>query len=91
MVVTIPYLIVVYDVQADRTSKFLKYLRQYLVHVQNSVFEGELTKGQRIEVEETLESMLEPNESVMIYRTAGESYVDRTVYGDDPMDDNQFL
>jgi CRISPR-associated protein Cas2 len=86
-----PYLIVVYDVQADRTPKFLKYLRQYLVHVQNSVFEGELTAGQAAEVESTLEEMLEPGESVMVYRMAGESYVERSVYGDDPMDDQQFL
>ncbi|UHH26486.1 CRISPR-associated endonuclease Cas2 [Halobacterium noricense] len=85
------YLIVVYDVEADRTSKFLKYLRQYLVHVQNSVFEGELTAGQAVDVENTLEEMLEPGESVMVYQMAGESYVERSVYGEDPMDDQQFL
>jgi CRISPR-associated protein Cas2 len=86
-----PYLIVVYDVGADRTSKFLKYLRQYLVHVQNSVFEGELTAGQATTIENTLEQMVEPGESVVVYRTAGESYVERSVCGEDPMDDQQFL
>lgn len=86
-----PYVIVVYDVQADRTSKFLRYLRRYLTHVQNSVFEGELTEGTLEEVKTTLESMLEPGESVMLYRMASEKYVDRFVFGDDPMDDQQFL
>jgi len=86
-----PYLIVVYDVDADRTSKFLKYLRQYLVHVQNSVFEGKLTAGQVTTVENTLAEMVEPGESVVIYRMAGESYVERSVCGEDPMDDQQFL
>lgn len=86
-----PYVIVVYDVQADRTPKFLKYLRRYLVHVQNSVFEGELTEGTLEEVKTTLESMLEPGESVMMYRMASEKYVDRFVFGDDPMDEQQFL
>lgn len=86
-----PYVIVVYDVQADRTSTFLKYLRRYLTHVQNSVFEGELTEGTLEEVKTTLESMLNPGESVMVYRMASETYVDRFVFGEDPMDDQQFL
>ena len=86
-----PYVVVVYDVQADRTPKFLKYLRRYLTHVQNSVFEGQLTAGTFEEVQGTLESMLESGESVMIYRMSSESYVDRTVFGEDPMDDQQFL
>lgn len=85
------YAIIVYDVQADRTPKFLKYLRRYLTHVQNSVFEGELTEGTLVEVKETLQSMLKDGESVMVYRMDSESYVDRSVYGDDPMDDQQFL
>jgi CRISPR-associated protein Cas2 len=87
----VPYVIVVYDVQADRTPKFLNYLRRYLTHVQNSVFEGELTEGTLEEVKTTLESMLDPGESVMVYRMASEKYVDRFVFGDDPMDDQQFL
>ena len=86
-----PYVIVVYDVQADRTPKFLNYLRRYLTHVQNSVFEGELTEGTLEEVKTTLESMLDSGESVMVYRMASEKYVDRVVFGDDPMDDQQFL
>lgn len=86
-----PYVVIVYDVQADRTQKFLKYLRRYLTHVQHSVFEGKLTEGTLEDVQGTLESMLETGESVMIYRMSSESYVDRTVFGDDPMDDQQFL
>ena len=86
-----PYVIVVYDVRADRTPKFLRYLRRYLTHVQNSVFEGELTEGTLEEVTTTLESMLEADESVMVYRMASEKYVDRFVFGNDPMDDQQFL
>ena len=86
-----PYAIVVYDVQADRTPKFLRYLRRYLTHVQNSVFEGELTEGTLEEVTTALESMLEADESVIVYRMASEKYVDRFVFGDDPMDNQQFL
>jgi CRISPR-associated protein Cas2 len=91
VVVSVPYAIIVYDVEADRTYKFLNYLRRYLEHVQNSVFEGELTAGKFQEVESTLEEMLKPGESVICYRMSAEEYVDRSVYGDDPMDGNQFL
>ena len=86
-----PYVIIVYDVQAERTPKFLKYLRRFLTHVQNSVFEGELTEGTVAEVKETLDSMLEPEESVMVYQMSSEKYVERSVFGDDPMKDERFL
>ncbi|AKH97363.1 CRISPR-associated endonuclease Cas2 [Halanaeroarchaeum sulfurireducens] len=85
------YVVVVYDVQAHRTQKFLKFLRQYLVHVQNSVFEGEVTEGDIEEIKHRLESMLEDEESVILYRMASEKYVTRTVYGTDPAADDQFL
>ena len=91
MVVAVPYVIIVYDVQAERTPKFLKYLRRYLTHVQNSVFEGQITDGTLTEVKTKLESMLEVGESVMVYEMSSESYVDRSVFGEDPMDDEQFL
>jgi CRISPR-associated protein Cas2 len=85
------YVVVVYDVQADRTYRFLNFLRQYLTHVQNSVFEGELTEGDIEEVKHRLESMLEADESVIVYRMSSEQYIDRTVYGEDPVEDDQFL
>ena len=91
MVVAVPYVIIVYDVKAERTPKFLKYLRRYLPHVQNSVFEGQITDGTLTEVKTKLESMLEVGESVMVYEMSSESYVDRSVFGEDPMDDEQFL
>ena len=85
------YVVVVYDVQADRTYRFLKFLRQYLTHVQNSVFEGELSEGDIRKVKERLESMLEADESVIVYRMSSEKYVTRTVFGEDPTEDDQFL
>ena len=85
------YVIAVYDVEADRTRLFLNFLRRYLTHVQNSVFEGELTEGDLEEIKSELESMLKPGESVIVYRMSSEKYVSRTVYGEDPASDSQFL
>ena len=38
------YVILVYDINVDRVDKVRKFLRQSLIWVQNSVFEGELTR-----------------------------------------------
>jgi len=86
-----PYAVVVYDVEADRTRLFLNFLRQYLNHVQNSVFEGALTKGDLERVKQKLGEMLQDGESVIVYRMSSEKYVSRTVYGEDPTADDQFL
>lgn len=86
-----PYAVVVYDVEADRTRLFLNFLRQYLNHVQNSVFEGELTEGDLKRVKQKLGEMLQDGESVIVYRMSSEKYVSRTVYGEDPAADDQFL
>ncbi len=37
------YYIAVYDVEEKRVGKMLKIFRKYMHHIQNSVFEGEMT------------------------------------------------
>jgi len=85
------YVVVVYDMQADRTRLALNFLRQYLTHVQNSVFEGEVTAGDLETISHELSDLLEPDESAIIYEMSSKSYVDRTVVGDDPAEDVRFL
>lgn len=85
------YVIVVYDMEADRTRLMLNFLRQYLSHVQNSVFEGEVTEGDLETIENRTRDILEPDESTIIYRMSSEKYVDRTVVGEDPTEDERFL
>ncbi|WP_396613667.1 CRISPR-associated endonuclease Cas2 (plasmid) [Haloferax sp. S1W] len=85
------YIIVVYDMQADRTRLMLNFLRRYLTHVQNSVFEGEVTEGDLETIRNHVQTTLKPDESTIIYRVGSEKYVDRTVVGDDPTDESRFL
>lgn len=85
------YVIVVYDVDADRTHIPRKYLRKYLEHVQNSVFEGEITKGQVSEIKEFLDDKINDGESVFIYHMWSDTYVNREIIGDDPMEDNRIM
>ena len=44
------YVIAVYDVDQKRCGKMLKLCRGYLHHVQNSVFEGEITEARLMEL-----------------------------------------
>lgn len=39
------FVILVYDINQKRVSKVMKICRKYLVHVQKSVFEGEITEA----------------------------------------------
>jgi len=83
--------IVVYDMEADRTRKMLKLLRRYLTHVQFSVFEGEITKGTLEELDGKIQDLLKDGESTIIYELGTESVLDRTVHGEDPTEDERFL
>lgn len=85
------YVIVVYDMDADRTHRMLKLLRRYLTHVQFSVFEGEITEGTLEELKGKIESRLNEGESTIIYELGTESVLDRVVYGEDPTEDERFL
>jgi len=91
VVVIMPYVVVVYDMKADRTQKMLKFLRRYLTHVQNSVLEGEVTEGDFEEIRSGIQDRLNEAESTIIYRVSGESFIDRTVFGTDPAEEDQFL
>jgi len=84
------YVIVVYDMEADRTHLMLKLCRRYLVHVQNSVLEGEISE-EICDTEGEIEDLLQEGESVMVYELSSDQLLNRTVYGDDPTEDSRFL
>ena len=85
------YVIMVYDLQADRTHKALKIGRRYLTHVQNSVLEGEISEGDLKKLRGEIDDLLEPGESTIIYEVSSDSILERTVYGEDPTEDQRFL
>ena len=85
------YVVMVYDLEADRTQKALKLGRRYLTHVQNSVLEGEISEGDLATLRNEVDDLLKPGESTIIYELSSETLLDRTVYGDDPTEDQRFL
>lgn len=85
------YIIAVYDMEADRTQLMLKLLRRYLTHVQNSVCEGEITKSQYSVLTEEINDIVKSSESVILYRLRDDNWLDREIYGEDPMDDHRLI
>lgn len=85
------YIVLVYDMEADRTSKMLRLGRRYLKHVQNSVLEGEISEGDLKQLRGEIEDLLQTGESVIIYELSSDTLLNRTVYGEDPTEDARFL
>jgi len=75
-------IILVYDIGEKRVQKVHKLLKRYLNWVQNSVFEGELTKGRfeamKIELEDRIK---EEEDSVIIYKLGSLKYTEREIIG----------
>ena len=73
------YIVLVYDVSqeengARRWSRIFKICKKYLTHIQNSVFEGELSKGQLAQLQKELNS-------VIIFKSRQEKWLDKEFWG----------
>lgn len=86
------YYIIVYDVNVQRVTKMLKLMREYVNHVQNSVFEGELTNAQVEELKYRVKELMNPEEdSVIIYKVGSKRWSEREVLGVEKQNPNNFL
>lgn len=62
------YVVVVYDTLAERNPRILRTCRQYLHHVQRSVFEGELSDAQMRRFQAAVHGVLDLTyDSVIVY------------------------
>ncbi len=61
------YVIIVYDVSVERINKIRKFLKQYLIWRQNSVFEGEITKSQLEKIKIYIKKIIKDNDNILIY------------------------
>jgi CRISPR-associated protein Cas2 len=76
------YVILVYDIEEKRVGKMLKLCRRYLNWIQNSVFEGELTDVKLKElVSEAKEIMIEEKDSIIIFKSRQEKWLDKMIIG----------
>ncbi|GAA3357808.1 CRISPR-associated endonuclease Cas2 [Saccharopolyspora gregorii] len=62
------YTILVYDTATERNAAVLRTCRKYLHHIQNSVFEGELSKAQLIHLQHELQHHTDPTyDDILVY------------------------
>ena len=74
----------VYDINVKRVNKVLNIGRKYLVWVQNSVFEGELSAAEFKKLKLELSKIIDENEdSIIFYTFRTTKYSSREVLGAD--------
>ena len=67
------YVILVYDIKSDKDgqkvlAKTFKTCKKYLVHIQNSVFEGEISVSQLLKLKMELNSVIrEDRDSLIVF------------------------
>ncbi len=77
------YVVIVYDVNVERLNKVRMFLKQYLDWMQNSVFEGEITKAKLKEIEIGLKELInESEDSIIIYRARDQRLIERIFIGE---------
>ena len=76
------YVILVYDCGEKRVAKMLKLCRRYLNWIQNSVFEGEISE---VRLKELIilskEFLNEEEDSIIIFKSRGNTYLDKEIVG----------
>jgi CRISPR-associated protein Cas2 len=86
------YVILVYDMGEKRVGKMLKHCRRYLNWIQNSVFEGEITDVKLKEMlMEAKKIMNEEEDSLIIFKSRNERWLDKEVIGQERMSTDNFL
>ncbi len=86
------YVILVYDMGEKRVGKMLKHCRKYLNWIQNSVFEGEITEVKLKElVYDAKKIMNEKEDSLIIFKSRNERWLDKEIIGQERMSTDNFL
>lgn len=82
------YVILVYDINLEEKEgqkvlrKVFKTCKKYLVHIQNSVFEGELLESQSIKLKAELDEYIrEDKDSVILFKSRSQKWLEKEFLG----------
>jgi CRISPR-associated protein Cas2 len=82
------YVILVYDISTcdkagqRRLNKIFKLCKQYLCHVQKSVFEGEITKAKLEELKIRIQVLVDDEfDSIIIFKNREQKWLDKEILG----------
>lgn len=86
------YVILVYDIKEKRVAKILKLCRRYLMWIQNSVFEGEITEVKLKELELKARKIMDESEdSLIIFKNTNARWLDKQIIGKERSSIDNFL
>lgn len=86
------YVIAVYDVGQKRVGKMLRLCRKYLNWIQNSVFEGEISEVKLLELKhKALLLMDSETDSLIVFKTRQEKWLDKEIVGHERQNLDNFL
>jgi len=85
------YVILVYDIGEKRVGKMLKLCRRYLNWIQNSVFEGEITEVRLKELVISAENIMKEQDSVILFKSREEKWLEKEVIGKERSTLDKFL
>lgn len=75
------YVILVYDIDQTRVSKANKLLKAYIMWIQNSVFEGEISESIFVGMMKRLSKLIKDSDSVVVYKFKTKSYFEKEIIG----------
>ena len=86
------YVIAVYDMGEKRVGKMLKLMRRYLIWIQNSVFEGEITPSKLVELKiEAQKIMVKGEDSLIIFTNNNPRWLKKEIIGIEKNSTDNFL
>lgn len=81
------YVILVYDIKSDQggakaLNKTFKICKKYLTHIQNSVFEGELSEAQLLKLRMELKPIIrDDRDSLIVFKSRNERWIPKEMWG----------
>ncbi len=83
------YIILVYDIKMDEKGariqrNVFKICKKYLSHIQNSVFEGEITEAKFMKMELEIKRFIRKDEdSLIVFKSRNERWLQKVFLGKD--------
>lgn len=82
------YIILVYDINLEENEgqkvlrKVFKTCKKYLVHIQNSVFEGDISDSAMLKLEKELKRHIrKEKDSVIVFKSRSQKWLDKKFLG----------
>lgn len=91
------YVVLVYDIKSDTggakvLTKTFKICKKYLSHIQNSVFEGEISESQLLKLKMELGGIIRGDrDSLIVFKCRNEKWIPKEFWGIEDDKTSNFL